>query len=102
VAKPRLTWKFTATARYCHALEQFIDNASKYSTPGTPISVTAEEYLGEIVLGYTTRARPSSRPIGSAFRPILSHRRIAASGAGNGLGLSIAKKAAEAHGGRAG
>src|ERR1039458_2391817 len=31
------------------ALEQFIDNAAKYSTPGSPISVTAEENLGEIV-----------------------------------------------------
>ena len=28
------------------ALEQFIDNASKYSTPGSPISVTAEENSG--------------------------------------------------------
>ena len=35
------------------ALEQFIDNASRYSTPGSPISVTAEESLGEIVIART-------------------------------------------------
>jgi K+-sensing histidine kinase KdpD len=39
------------------ALEQFVDNASKYSAPGSPISVTAEESLGEIVIGVHNEGR---------------------------------------------
>jgi two-component system sensor histidine kinase KdpD len=83
------------------ALEQFIDNASKYSTPGSPISVTAEENLGEIVIG----VHNEGPPIQAADRERIFERfyRARESGhraSGTGLGLSIAKKAAEAHGGR--
>ena len=42
------------------ALEQFIDNASKYSTPRSPISVTAEENLGEIVIAVHNEGPPGS------------------------------------------
>ena len=83
------------------ALEQFIDNASKYSTPGSPISVTAEESLGEIVIA----VHNEGPPIPPADRERVFERfyltgesRHRASG--TGLGLSIARKAAEAHGGR--
>jgi two-component system sensor histidine kinase KdpD len=83
------------------ALEQFIDNASKYSTPGSPISITAEEDLGEIVMG----VHNEGSPIQPADRERIFERFYRAQesrhGApGTGLGLSIAKKAAEAHGGR--
>jgi two-component system sensor histidine kinase KdpD len=83
------------------ALEQFIDNASKYSTPGSPISVTAEENLGEVLIA----VHNEGPPIGPADRERIFERfyRTEESrhrATGTGLGLSIAKKAAEAHGGR--
>ena len=82
-------------------LEQFIDNASKYSTPGSPISVVAEETLGEIVIavhndGPPIRAADRERIFERFYRAEESRYRAP----GTGLGLSIARKAAEAHGGR--
>ena len=83
------------------ALEQFIDNASKYSTPGSPISVTAEENLGEVIIAVHNEGPPirpddRERIFERFYRAEESRHRAA----GTGLGLSIAKKAAEAHGGR--
>jgi two-component system sensor histidine kinase KdpD len=83
------------------ALEQFVDNACKYSTPGSPISVTAEEKLGEIIIAIHNEG-PPIRP---ADRERIFERFYRAEDAlrrapGTGLGLSITKKAAEAHGGR--
>jgi two-component system sensor histidine kinase KdpD len=82
-------------------IEQFIDNASKYSTPGSPISVIAEENLGEIVIavhndGPPIRPADRERIFERFYRAEESRHRAP----GTGLGLSIAKKAAEAHGGR--
>ncbi len=83
------------------ALEQFIDNASKYSTPGSPISISAEENLGEIVIAVHNEGPPiqpadRERVFERFYRAAESRHRAA----GTGLGLSIVKKAAEAHGGR--
>jgi two-component system sensor histidine kinase KdpD len=83
------------------ALEQFIDNASKYSTPGSPVSIAAEEELGEIVLAVHNEGPPiqpadRERIFERFYRAEASRHRAS----GTGLGLSIAKKAAEAHGGR--
>jgi two-component system sensor histidine kinase KdpD len=83
------------------ALEQFVDNAAKYSTPGSPISVTADENLGEIVIAVHNDGPPiqpadRERIFERFYRSEESRHRAA----GTGLGLSIAKKAAEAHGGR--
>ncbi len=83
------------------ALEQFIDNACKYSAPGSAISVCADENLGEIVISIHNEGppiRPADRErIFERFYRAEESRHAAA---GTGLGLSIAKKAAEAHGGR--
>lgn len=83
------------------ALGQFVDNASRYSTPGTPISITAREQLGEIVIavhneGPAIRPADRERIFERFFRAEESRYRSP----GTGLGLSIAKKAAEAHDGR--
>jgi two-component system sensor histidine kinase KdpD len=83
------------------ALEQFIDNASKYSTPGSPISISAEENLGEVVIAVHNEGPPiqpadRERIFERFYRAAESQHRAA----GTGLGLSIARKAAEAHGGR--
>jgi two-component system sensor histidine kinase KdpD len=83
------------------ALDQFIDNASRYSTPGSPITVTAEENLGEIIIaihneGPAIRPADRERIFERFYRAEQSRHRAP----GTGLGLSIAKKAAEAHEGR--
>jgi two-component system sensor histidine kinase KdpD len=83
------------------ALGQFVDNASRYSTPGTPISVTAGEELGEIVFAVHNEGPPilpadRERIFERFYRARESRHRAP----GTGLGLSIAKKTAEAHGGR--
>jgi two-component system sensor histidine kinase KdpD len=83
------------------ALDQFIDNAAKYSAPGSPISVTADETLGELVIGVHNEGPPippteRERIFERFYRSEETRHRAA----GTGLGLSIAKKAAEAHGGR--
>lgn len=83
------------------ALGQFIDNASRYSTPGTPISVAAEEQLGEVIIaihneGPAIRPADRERIFERFYRGEESRHRAS----GTGLGLSIAKKAAEAHNGR--
>jgi two-component system sensor histidine kinase KdpD len=83
------------------ALEQVIDNASRYSTPGSPISVSAEENLGETIIAVHNEGPPiqpadRERIFERFYRAEESRHRAP----GTGLGLSITKKAAEAHGGR--
>jgi two-component system sensor histidine kinase KdpD len=83
------------------ALEQFIDNAARYSTPGSLISVGAEESLEEI----TIAVHNEGPPIRPADRERIFERFYRAEDSrhrapGTGLGLSIVKKTAEAHGGR--
>jgi two-component system sensor histidine kinase KdpD len=84
------------------AVEQFIDNASRYSTPGSAICVSAEESLGEIIIsvhneGPPIRPADRERIFERFYRAEESRHRAP----GTGLGLSIVKKTAEAHGGRA-
>jgi two-component system sensor histidine kinase KdpD len=83
------------------ALEQFIDNASRYSTPGTPITISAEEDLGEVVIAVHNEGppiRPADRD--RIFERFYRAEETKHQASGTGLGLSIVKKAAEAHGGR--
>jgi two-component system, OmpR family, sensor histidine kinase KdpD len=88
------------------ALRQLIDNAIKYSGPGTPITlagqfVPGQSATGELLIsvhneGEAIRAEDRERIFDRFYRsPGTEHR-----AAGTGLGLSITKKIAEAHNGR--
>ena len=83
------------------AILQFVDNAAKYSTPGSAILVSATEADGDVVVS----VHNEGPPIQPAERERVFERfyrsKDARHGApGTGLGLSIAKKTAEAHRGR--
>jgi two-component system sensor histidine kinase KdpD len=79
-------------------LSQYIDNAKKYSTPGTPIEITARRSYTEALF--------SVHNFGPQI-PLEDRERIfdrfyrspdhADSVPGTGIGLSVAKKAANAH-----
>ena len=78
-------------------LAQYIDNARKYSAPGTPIKVTARMSKGELVisvhnLGSNVRIEDRERIFDRFYRAMDSARAIP----GTGIGLSIVRKAAEA------
>jgi two-component system sensor histidine kinase KdpD len=83
------------------ALLQFVDNAAKYSTPGSPVVVAATEADGEVVVS----VHNEGPPIPPGERERIFERFYRSDGArhgapGTGLGLSIVKKTAQAHRGR--
>lgn len=81
-------------------IRQFVDNALKYSYPGSEITISAEESASEIVIsvhneGDPIRIEDRERIFDRYYRcPEMEHKV-----SGTGLGLSIARTAAEAHGG---
>jgi two-component system sensor histidine kinase KdpD len=83
------------------ALTQMVDNAVKYSDPGSPIRIAAAARPDETLfavhnIGPVIRPEERERIFERFYRsPGMEHR-----AAGTGLGLSIAKKVAEAHHGR--
>jgi len=84
------------------AIMQFIDNAAKYSTPGSPIAIGVDDRNGEILItvhneGSEVRPEDRERIFERFYRSPGSNHRAP----GTGLGLSITKEAAEAHQGRA-
>ena len=83
------------------AIMQFIDNAAKYSTPGSPIAIGVDDREGEILIsvhneGSEVRYEDRERIFERFYRSPGSNH----GAPGTGLGLSITKEAAEAHQGR--
>jgi len=79
-------------------LTQYVDNARKYSTPGTPIVISARESHAEVLIsvhnyGSTIRIEDRERVFDRFYRA--ADQRESASG--TGIGLSVVRKAAEAH-----
>jgi two-component system sensor histidine kinase KdpD len=81
-------------------LTQYVDNASKYAQPGTKIMIEGMENPDAVIL--------SVRSIGPAIPPSDQERifdrffrssQSASQAPGTGIGLSVAKQAAQAHGG---
>jgi signal transduction histidine kinase len=80
------------------SVAQYIDNAYKYSTPGTPIEITAQMSHTEVLIsvhnyGSTIRIEDRERIFDRFYRS--ADQRSAAPG--TGIGLSVVRKAAEAH-----
>jgi two-component system sensor histidine kinase KdpD len=79
-------------------VSQFVDNATKYSPPGTPIRVFAEGHHSQVVISVHNEGTPirleDRERIFERFYRCPETKDIAP---GTGIGLSIARKAAEAH-----
>lgn len=78
-------------------LTQYLDNARKYSTPGTPIKINARMNRGELIVsvhnqGSKVRIEDRERIFDRFYRT----PDLADSVPGTGIGLSIVKKAVEA------
>jgi two-component system sensor histidine kinase KdpD len=79
-------------------LTQYIDNARKYSAPGTPIEISARMTHSEVLIsvhnfGSSIRIEDRERIFDRFYRtPDVKN-----SVPGTGIGLSVVKKAAEAH-----
>ena len=89
-------WKLIKTA-----LAQIIDNAAKYSDPGSPIAVEVDAGNGEVIVtvrdqGLIIAPADRERIFERFYRGAGSERRTA----GTGLGLSIVRKILDAHQGR--
>jgi two-component system sensor histidine kinase KdpD len=79
-------------------LTQYIDNARKYSTPGTKIEILAQEDPTGLLIsvhniGFTIRIEDRERIFERFYRSPDSEESVS----GTGIGLSVARKAAEAH-----
>ena len=78
-------------------LVNLLDNAAKYTPPGTTITVAASQVADSIVLQVSDNG-PGSAPA-NLFEPFTRGQQES-SVAGIGLGLALAKRIVEAHGGR--
>jgi two-component system sensor histidine kinase KdpD len=81
-------------------LTQYLDNAAKYSPPETPIGITVRESKSELFLsvrnqGSLIHMQDRERVFERFYRGAEAKK----SAPGTGVGLSIVKKAAEAHNG---
>lgn len=79
-------------------LTQYIDNARKYSTAGTPIAIAARASRSEVIIsvqnfGSTIRIEDRER----IFERFYRSPELKDSIPGTGIGLSVVRKAAEAH-----
>ncbi len=82
-------------------VKQFLENALKYSPPGSPLTLSAELQSGKIVIGVADRGpgieeNERSRIFDKFFRG----RQHRFETKGTGMGLAIAKGIVEAHGGK--
>ncbi|MEM7577185.1 MAG: ATP-binding protein [Planctomycetota bacterium] len=86
------------------AIVNLIDNAIKYSEPGTAISVNVSEEQDDVVIAVRDQGRGiESQHLSRVFeRFYRTDRSRSRAMGGTGLGLSIVKHIAVAHGGRVG
>src|SRR5262249_21978653 len=83
------------------ALVQIVDNADKYAPEYTPVMISAESHGPEFVLRIHNQGSyipPTER--NKVFTRFYRCPSVEHSAPGTGLGLLVAKKAIDAHGGR--
>lgn len=82
-------------------VKQIVENALKYSPDGTPVSISAEQKGGKIVVGIADRGPGiEENERGHIFEKFFRGRQHRFETKGTGMGLAIAKGIVEAHGER--
>ena len=100
---PRLPAVYLDAILLPHALINVLDNAAKYSPPGTPIEITASAGRRDVVISVADRG--IGIPAEHLHRVFEKFHRLRQPASGNGviggagLGLPIAEGIVEAHGG---
>lgn len=85
------------SVRLLEVVTNLIDNAARYSTPGTPILVTMRPEAGSVIVAITDHGPGMTREEQEKlFRPFTRGSRSAT---GTGLGLAITRSIVTAHGG---
>jgi two-component system sensor histidine kinase KdpD len=81
-------------------ITNLVENALKYSSPGTPVEVTAEVHEGQLRITIADRG-PGIPPTEATriFEKFYRTTAASAGASGTGLGLAIARGLARAHGG---
>jgi K+-sensing histidine kinase KdpD len=80
--------------------DELLDNAFKFSQAGTHVMVSASAHEGEFVLTITDHGRGTSPQQIASMGAYLQFERKSYEQQGAGLGLTIAKRLVEVHGGR--
>jgi len=88
--------------RIRQVLDNLIDNATKYSPPGTEIEIAAEQSDGELLLSVTDHGPgiPAGELTNIFDRMYRIEQRVYSGADGMGLGLYICQRLVAAHGGR--
>jgi len=94
-------WTTAHPPLLAQALENLVDNALKYSEPGTPVIVSVESESAASTVTVADRGRGmSAEEISSIFEPFYrSPQARLRGGSGAGLGLSVAERIVRASGG---
>jgi len=82
------------------AIRQLLDNAVKYSPPGSPVAISAEKAEGGVIISVSDQGPgipewEQSRIFQKFYRRADTHRHVA----GSGMGLAISLEIVRAHGG---
>lgn len=100
VVSPQLPPVFMDVDRIKGVLLQLLENAAKYSPPGSPIRITAEMKQGNVEVSVSDRGPGiDSFEQSLIFDKFYRGRDHRSSIQGTGMGLAIAKAIVEAHGG---
>jgi two-component system sensor histidine kinase KdpD len=83
----------------CLALGQLIENACKYSQPGSQVEVSTDTYPGSVAIRVQSHSYIPKEEQSKIFDRFYRGKQSRDSTLGTGLGLDIARRIATAHGG---
>lgn len=88
-----------AAARFKKLVEELVDNAFKFSKPGTPVTVNARMQDNTFILSVSDKGRGMSAEQIATVGAYMQFDRKVYEQQGSGLGLAIARRLAQLHGG---